>query len=298
MKNLKVLPIIALLMIFAVPTVMDVTAVARPGGGGGPGATTPVQPVPATIAVDNRPAGDGVVDLYAVIIGISDYKAISDLSYCDEDASDWYNYLAPLGYQITVLGDNHPENYPQYDGLATEYNIKAAVAALVSVMDADDIFVYATSGHGSESQTGGSGRTKTYAQVICCWDSADGENGESGYLFDTEMQEMFADIIADTFIFVDHCFGGGFYEVMLNAAGEGIPWFYMTTTCTDDGYGYDYTTVENGAWTYFFLEFSLINHFGGSASMEDAFDYALANYLWDGGDTPWEFDYNNNPFYL
>jgi hypothetical protein len=36
---------------------------------------------------------------YAVIAGVSDYKAINDLSYCDEDASDWYNFLVgSLGF--------------------------------------------------------------------------------------------------------------------------------------------------------------------------------------------------------
>lgn len=30
---------------------------------------------------------------FAVIVGISDYKTISDLSFCDEDATDWYNFL-------------------------------------------------------------------------------------------------------------------------------------------------------------------------------------------------------------
>ncbi|MBN1329937.1 MAG: hypothetical protein JXA54_10735, partial [Candidatus Heimdallarchaeota archaeon] len=46
-------------------------------------------------AVRDVAAGDGVVNRYAVIVGISDYKAISDLSYCDEDANDWFNQLDP-----------------------------------------------------------------------------------------------------------------------------------------------------------------------------------------------------------
>jgi hypothetical protein len=67
---------------------------------------------------------------YAVIAGVSDYKAISDLSYCDEDATDWYNYLISIGYldeNIVVLGDGHTNNFPKHDGYATEANTKAVL---------------------------------------------------------------------------------------------------------------------------------------------------------------------------
>ena len=39
--------------------------------------------------------GEGSVDKYALIIGISDYPGrINDLQYCDDDARDWKNFLA------------------------------------------------------------------------------------------------------------------------------------------------------------------------------------------------------------
>ena len=62
--------------------------------------------------VTTSSVGDGIVNKYALIIGISDYKAISDLSFCDEDATDWYNYLSGEGYQITLLGDD-TSSYPK-----------------------------------------------------------------------------------------------------------------------------------------------------------------------------------------
>ena len=69
-----------------------------------------------TVTVDNSGGGggDGIVTTWAVIVGISDYLYISDLSYCDEDATDWYNYLNNvMGYDnIRVLGDSHTSNYP------------------------------------------------------------------------------------------------------------------------------------------------------------------------------------------
>ncbi len=240
--------------------------------------------------------GDGIVNRYAVIVGISDYKAINDLSYCDEDATDWYNYLHALGYQIVLLGDD-TNNYPQWDGLATEANVKAALRNMISKADADDIIVYASSGHGTEIKNG-VGRYATYSQALCMWDCSAGEDGEDGLLYDTELADIFAAAVSRTFIFLDHCYSGGMDEVMDNANSALI---YMTTTCTDDGYGYDDSTHQNGAWTYWFLEAGLIDHFGSdpNTTMEEAFDWALAQYPYDGGDTPQEFDGNPaEPFTL
>ncbi|MFX0090578.1 MAG: caspase family protein [Candidatus Hodarchaeota archaeon] len=245
--------------------------------------------------ISTTEAGDGIVNKYAVIVGISDYKAISDLSFCDEDATDWYNYLNPLGYQITLLGDNHPENYPFWNNYATEANVRAALANMFATADEDDIVAYISSGHGGRSKVG-SGRTKYYVQYLCMWDCSAGENGYDGIITDTEFKEITAPSVSKTFIFLDHCYSGGMDEIMQNANAASI---YMTTTCTDNGYGYDASAYENGMWTYIFLEFTLIDYFGGSASMEDTFAYASANYpVTRPGDQPCEFDGSSDSFYL
>ena len=230
------------------------------------------------------------VDKYALIVGISDYDVINDLSYCDEDATDWYNYLVPLGYQITLLGDSHPENYPQYDGVATEYAVKNAWATIVSQADANDIIVYASSGHGAEVNIGGRRRKdRVYVQVLCMWDTSSGDFGEDGLMYDSEFKDMMAPAVSNVFIFLDHCNSGGMNELMTNANADKV---YMATTCTADGYGYDVPTYLNGAWTYFFLEYTLIGVYGGTASLEAAFAYALSVYPYGGDDTPMEFDGN------
>ncbi|MHA1115202.1 MAG: caspase family protein [Candidatus Heimdallarchaeaceae archaeon] len=235
------------------------------------------------------------VDKYALIIGISDYDVISDLSYCDEDATDWYNYLNGLGYQIVLLGDSNPANYPQYDGLATEYNVKTAWANILAQADENDIVAFISSGHGTEVNIGGRSRwTRVYVQALCMWDTSAGQNGEDGLIYDSELKDMMAPSVSNTFIFLDHCFSGGMNEVMENANAAKV---YMTTTCTDDGYGYDDPTHQNGAWTYYFLEYTLIGVYGGSASMEETFDSALSVYPYDGGDTPQEFDGDTGVFF-
>ena len=66
--------------------------------------------------------------------------------------------------------------------------------------------------------------------------------------------------------------------------------FYMTTTCTDDGYGWDVPTFSNGMWTYYYLEAGLVGQ--GYTDLHDCFVWAhdvavAAGY--DGGDEPQEF---------
>ena len=250
-----------------------------------------------SVTVDNTGGGgvpgggDGRVVRWAVIVGISDYKAISDLSYCDEDASDWYNFLTSTGWDhLVVLGDGHPENYPKYDGLATESNVKAAIQDMVSSADEDDIIAYISSGHGSGDRRGTS--------YLCMWDCGAGENGEDGNLYDHELAGLLDSAVANKiFVFLDHCFSGGFGDDLMDMPNK--EHVYLTTTCTEKGYGYDDSEHQNGMWTYYFLEFSWIDHFGGdpTVALEDVFAYAVANYPMKGVDTPQEFDGNpNEPF--
>ncbi|WP_457558955.1 Ig-like domain-containing protein [Candidatus Harpocratesius sp.] len=240
-----------------------------------------------SITVDNVPNTGGK---YALVVGISDYKAINDLSYCDEDATDWYNYLISIGYEssnIIVLGDGNTANYPKYDGIATEYNIKYYLNWLA---DQTGEIAYITSGHGSGDGSGSS--------YICAWDCASGENGEDGDLYDTEIAAILQTAVADDiFVFIDHCYSGGIGPDLM-AMGNAAK-VYCTTTCTENGYGYDDSTHQNGAWTYYFLEYTLINYYGSSATtaMENAFDHALAAYPYSGGDTPQEFDGNTGSYF-
>jgi hypothetical protein len=244
-----------------------------------------------SVTVDNSGGGggDGIVTRWAVIVGISDYQAISDLSYCDEDATDWYNYFTNvMGYDnIRVLGDGHTSNFPAYYADANEYNVKAALNWMISGADEDDIIAFTTSGHGN-----GNGAGSSYLNM---WVSNSGDLGEDGDLWDTELAAIFSNAVAgDIFIFIDHCFSGGLIpEIAALSINSHV---YMTTTCTDDGYGYDDPSHNNGAWTYYFLEYGLVNHYGSNPNtmMEDCFDYALAAYPHGGGDTPQEYDGNTS----
>jgi hypothetical protein len=235
---------------------------------------------------------------YAIIVGISNYASISDLTYCDEDALDWYNFMVSKGYECHVFYDgsytsNSYTSIPTSTGAgvsgkiayATESNVRAAIQALAAYAVSGNSVAFLTSGHGS-----GDGAGSSY---LCMYDCS----GTAGCYYDTEIAADFALFASGvkTFIFVDHCYSGGIGpEVMALANNDYI---YMTTTCTANGYGYDDSTHYNGAWTYYFLENYLVGH--PTAAMETVFDAALAVYPYDGGDTPMEFDgLTTSSFYL
>ena len=223
--------------------------------------------------------GGGTVNMYAVIVGISDYKSINDLSYCDEDATDWYNYLKSLGYTRWVYGDGHTANYPQHDGYATEYNVKQAINNMISQADSNDIIAFIDSGHGTTS--GG--------KALCCmWDYGAGESGEDGALYNSELKALFDGVsVGGIFIFLDTCNSGGMNGVMSNANANIV---YMATTCTANGYGYDDTTSKNGLWTEYFLNKGLVAGQSGHTDMEGNFQWAHDNYPKTGADEPQQFD--------
>jgi hypothetical protein len=234
----------------------------------------------------------GKAEHWAVIVGISDYKAINDLNFCDEDANDWYNYFVGLGYEhIIVLGD-HSNEFCQFDYIASEYNIKQALNYVVANADEDDVISYVTSGHGSRAKVGES--------LICAWDYGDGENGEDGRFWDYELADILELAVAkQIFVFIDHCFSGGFGPELMAMSNSEYVWF--GAACAEQGMGWDAPEFKNGLWTYYFLEFTLVDHFNSNSktTMEEAFVYALAYFSYEFGVmVPQEYDGNLNKLFL
>jgi len=263
-----------------------------------------------TVEKSGKPTGTQTpTQKYALIVGISDYKSISDLSYCDEDANDWYYYLTNSKTSSTpsegdftyafgetfdhiwVYGDK-TSSYAKYDGVATEYNVKQALRSIVENATSSDLILFASSGHGSSS--GG----KSY---LCMWDSGAGENGENGNLYDDELSAILKNAAAARiFVFIDHCNSGHFcneLSTMPNAANV-----FVATTCTINGYGYDDSGSKNGAFTNWFLNKGLRNGQSGNATnqnMEANFKWVDDNYPYTGNDNPCMFDGNTSKlFYL
>jgi len=249
--------------------------------------------IKVTLTTGGGSTGDwGTGGKYAIIVGISNYASINDLSFCDEDALDWYNFLVSKGYECHVFYDgsytsNSFTSIPAAAKIATatEANVRAAIQGLAAHAVSGNSVAFVTSGHGS-----GDGAGSSY---LCMYDCS----GSTGCYYDTELKADFNLFVTGvkTFVFVDHCYSGGLGPEMLTITNKAN--LYMTTTCTANGYGYDDSAHSNGAWTYYFLENYLVGH--STSSMEAVFTAVTPGYPYTGGDAPMQFDGNTgSAFYL
>jgi hypothetical protein len=240
-----------------------------------------------TLSQATPPAPWGTGGKYAIIVGISDYASINDLSFCDEDATDFYNKLYPMGYECRVYGDGHTANYPRHDGKATEATVRAQIQGLAAVAKAGDTVCFITSGHGS-----GDGNGESY---LCMYDCS----GSVGCYYDHELAADIGLFVAgvNIFILIDHCYSGGMGPELMALANN--DYIFLTTTCTADGYGYDDTASSNGAWTYEFLEKTWIGFYGGAVhqTMESVYTKAASTYPHTGGDACMIFDGNTGAYF-
>jgi len=231
---------------------------APPSGGTGVGTAGPA----------SKAGADGIVRKFALSVGVSNYidSRVGDLSFCDEDADDWASYLNGKGYAVTKLVDSQ----------AKESSVESALFNIIAGADADDIIVFATSGHGTTAS-----RKQVLLYADCYAPATDGDGFYAGIVPDLELKNWFAKCTSKVFIFVDHCNSGGLLEAMhVN--------MYMTTTCGATGYGYDVPEYANGAWTYHYLHLALQQQ--GITSAEAAFTYAAGIYPYGGKDAPMQFD--------
>jgi hypothetical protein len=240
-----------------------------------------------TLSAATPPAPWGTGGKYAIIVGISDYASINDLSFCDEDATDFYNKLAPMGYECRVYGDGHTANYPRHDGKATEATVRAQIQGLAAIAKAGDTVCFITSGHGS-----GDGNGESY---LCMYDCS----GSVGCYYDHELAAdigLFAAGV-NVFILIDHCYSGGMGPELMALGNKA--YIFLTTTCTANGYGYDDPTANNGAWTYEFLEKTWIGFYGGAVhqTMESVYTKAASTYPHNAGDACMIFDGNTGAYF-
>jgi hypothetical protein len=210
--------------------------------------------------IDRKETGDAppppTGNKFAILVGVNDYidPAINDLPGCVEDAADLRTYLTSKGYQIS---------YFLADSQATEANIKQAIANVVARAGSDSTIVFAFSGHGAKSEEVS---LPAGNSVIC---TADSGWGTSGNLTDIELHDAFANYQGRLMVFLDTCRSGGMNEVATGNANR-----YMTTACSDDGYGFGIPQYQNGAWGYWFVDRGLVRGGSGHQDMEGNFTWA------------------------
>lgn len=228
---------------------------------------------------------------YAVIWGISDYANINDLSYCDEDATDVYNYLTGQGYEVKVFGDAHSSNYPVWNGLATESNVRNMIQSLAAhAAVGDDVVIWASS-HGGATGTyaggyqssgssyagddPGTGFSYTLMYNFVSSPTSEINSNDESY----SAGEMRTDLESFTngvhiFVGVDACQSGGIpWELSQSAEYQ---YWYIAVTAGVNGYGYDESSHLNGAFTYWYIEQGVVAQ--GNNNAHNAFVYADGQY--------------------
>ncbi len=207
----------------------------------------------------------GSSNKWALVIGISNYQYISDLSYCDEDAVDWTNYLQGKGYTVHTLIDSQASEAAIYNEIDNWL--------LPNERAGDDVAI-CFSGHGGFQSEGGysntPGQVDGHPSQFFAW-NADGSG--HGCILDTVLATHLSGLDSThVFIFFDCCRSGGMDEVAAGASSGR----YVAETCGWNEYGYDAPSYNNGAWTYWYLDWALKSQ--GYTSCESAFSAAAPKY--------------------
>lgn len=181
------------------------------------------------------------VDKYAVIVGINDYSHSSFLilDFAENDADDWTDLLT------NDLGFDHVEQYEDDSGSnqAQENIVTDALEEMANNANAGDIVVFIFSGHGYRD--GGD-----YA--LCMWDAKEGGE-EDGYLYDTELKNIFNNCeAARIFFFFDCCNSYGMsFDFDDWGCKDNV---YLSAACGSHQEAWETTEFDNGCWTYCFVD--------------------------------------------
>ncbi len=231
------------------------------------------------------------VEYWAVIVGVADYppgQGLTPLSYTDDDAEDVREVL--LDYpnwqdsHITML----------IDDAATKSGIEDAIDYMAANGDADDVFFFYFSGHGGIiADQMPLDEADDYDEVLCPYDF-DFFDPMSG-ITDDELGVWLGGLPGSpVLVAIDTCYSGGMFKYGL-AASKGSPGEVaprdgdgfardlnetiegvVLTACDEEQYSYEDPLLENGVFTYYFVEGlngpADVNE-DDTISMEEAYDY-------------------------
>jgi hypothetical protein len=213
-------------------------------------------------------AGDGVTNYYAVLCGVSNYKYVNDLYYCDDDVRDVKAALLATGNwessNITAL----------IDKAATKVNIQKAIQNMCSEADDDDVCLFYFSGHGTNwSDLPPYDEIDGYDEYLVTYEDCYINDA----ICDDELGVWISALPTTKYIIlIDTCFSGGqiaglgttrglgktkpqkgdgFCADIIKAmqaediGGGGI----VLAACDDDELSVEYSLLENGVFTYFLV---------------------------------------------
>ncbi len=209
------------------------------------------------------PLGEGKKK-YAIIVGISDYPGEeNDLRYAHKDAMDMRDALVSVyGFEedkITLLLN------------ATYNEIRSAVESLKEIVQEGDEVVFFFSGHGARGKAD-DGDKEAIDEAIVTHDG-----NQLVFIWDGELRDWFSDFNTTRIVFIfDSCLSGGMTDLKANGR-------IVVMATTENGIAYEVETLQNGQFTYYFVEEGMIKKKADTTpkddyvTVEEAFDYAKAN---------------------
>ncbi|MGB2853800.1 MAG: caspase family protein [Dehalococcoidia bacterium] len=230
------------------------------------------------------------VEYWAVIVGVANYPpGVQDLDYTDDDAYDVLNVLlASTNWEadhITMLIDED----------ATKANIQSAITDMGTSGDDDDVFFFFFSGHGNRVfDQHPHDEDDSYDEALCQYDF---QPPGPGPITDDELGVWLSALPGTpVLVAIDTCYSGGMIKAGqgqsrgllgagLPAPGDGFARDLddaisgvVLTACDYDEYSWETDVLQNGLFTYYFVEGLAGAADGegngdGSVSMEEAFDY-------------------------
>ncbi len=146
----------------------------------------------------------------AVIVGVSNYKYINDLSYCAKDARDVYDRTVRMSNarksNIKLLTEKN----------ATKSKIKLAIRRLGKKVGYGDVFMFFFSGHGTHgTDISPIGDLNGDDEYLCPYNTGYYSNGSINYnsmIRDDELYEWLLPITqrgATVLVLLDSCYSGG-----------------------------------------------------------------------------------------
>ncbi|MEA2089932.1 MAG: caspase family protein [Thermoproteota archaeon] len=197
---------------------------------------------------------------WAVVIGIADYQGRNnDLWHPDEDAKEMKQELLESGYpsdNIKVLLNRR----------AKAHAIVDAIDWLIANEKASDEVVFFYSGHGYRAPDSDNWdddiESDSYDEMIVTHDLYG--------LPDGWFRQKFAAIESTKFaLMFGSCYSGGMFDDDDDLQGTGR---VIASACKADQYGWDYLTLGNTLWGYYFVDEGLLDN--NAYSVETAHTYA------------------------
>lgn len=180
---------------------------------------------------------------YAIIVGINTYtnlSADSQLSYCVADATSMYTMLKATGWDADLLT------------ASTDTTKSAIQAALKSVPDGQDAFLFYYSGHGAQ-------KTSDEAYLVPSdYDGVSASSMIAASEFSSWLQSVSA---SNKSVILDSCYSGAFVN-----PGDSIDSIYDVTS--EDG-GYSYTSLQKSTALEMFFAFGDLLARNASAALNN-----------------------------